>query len=659
MKSQNILSAYCFLASLTENNNDLYNHVYVPMCKRALSEYSRSGKEYGTHLDIKDAILKMYGIDVPEAIVCKLIRGCEVSMSRRKKEEINFNVLENGRTFRLDVWVFKDFEEKFDKSQREANAIENLFQEYVSNKRNCAEEIPPFSDYLSRYKIQLSSFFEGEFKTIERTEEETFFYHVEFLEELQRSNHTFFKIAENLYLGAIVAGFLESGFDIDPRKPSSESFFLDTPILLRALDLQRAEETNPILELIKLIKRAGSSPKVLSITVEEMQKVINSAIETYNNKNSVTTINDACLRRNKDKAWLMTFNINLQKNISDILQIEVENVSLEFIKENEKSNDIPALQELRRKKKNAAHDVFAYLYVRKLRHTSVAIIQNAKIWFVTTNRSLLFFNSEMKLADSVPEIVLPDMLTSLLWLKDPSKLVDEVKKVGLKELMTSTILEEVASKELIHEYNLQIKKIEGIDSDSYNVLLEAVAHYSANSIETFIELFEQDQIKAREKALQIVENERTRKAEIQQNIADILTSEEREKAEKEKFAKKLEEIENQLRESNEIAKKEIDKLNEDIGKQGGIIALQSDEIKKQGDKINEQSGQLVSIRDQIKKYYIRLLIGLFSLTIFFLTFIFIDKIGNWAWLTGVLSSSGWLWGLGSFVINVIRITKSK
>lgn len=657
MKSQNILSAYCFLAALTENNNDLYNHVYVPMCKRALSEYSRKGKDYGTHLDIKETILRMYGIDVPESIVCKLIRGCEASLSRRKKEEINFKVLENGRTFQLEAWVFKDFEEKFDKSQREANAIESLFQEYVINKRNFTEEIPSFADYLSRYKTQLSSFFEGEFKSIERTEEETFFYHVEFLEELQRSNHTFFRIAQNLYLGAIVTGFLESGFDLDPRKPSNECFFLDTPVLLRALDLQRAEETNPILELISLIKKTGSTPKVLSITVEEIQKVINSAIETYNNKISVTTINDACLRRKKDKAWLMTFSTNLQKNITSILQLEIENVGVDFIKENEKCADIPALQELRRCKNNAAHDVFAYLYVRKLRQTSVSIIQNAKVWFVTTNPSLLAFNSDMRLANSVPEIVLPDMLTSLLWLKDPSKLVEEVKKIGLKELMTSTILEEVASKELIHEYNLQIKKIEGIDSDSYNILLEAVAHYSANSIEKFIELAEQDQIKAREKALQIVEDERTRKAEIQQKIADALTAEEREKSEKEIFAKKLEEFENQLRESNEAAKKEIDKLNEKVTSHEDIISRQEKAIDEFGNKIDEQDEQISNLKKQIKKDTKKLLIGVIGVIIFVLTFIFKDNLGNWTWFTAVLSGSGWIWGFGSFCINMIKILK--
>jgi hypothetical protein len=650
MKQQNVLSAYCFLAALTENNNDLYNHVYVPMCKRALSEYSSKGHEFGTHLDIKEIILEMYGINVPESIVCKLIRGSEASLSRRKKEEIKLQVLENGRSFQLQKWAFTEYDEKFNKSQREANAIEEAFADFIKSKRSHSEKIPCFSEFLNRYKTKLSAFFSGEQKIIERNSEETFYYHVEFLEQIQRSHNTFYKIAQDLYLGAIVAGFLESGFDLSPRKPTNELFFFDTPLVLRALDLQRPEETNPISELIHLIKATGSTPKVLSITVEEIQRVINNAIEHYNNKTSVTTINDACLRRNKDKAWLMTINTNLAKYITDNLKIDIEPVDNDFIKNNEKSSDIPELQELRLCKGNAAHDVYAYLFVRKLRIVPVSIISNAKVWFVTTNPSLLEFNIKKRLADSVPEIVLPDMLTSLLWLKDPAKLVNEIKSTGLKELMASTLTEEVASKELIHEYNKQIKKIDGIDDDAYNVLLEAVAHYSANSIEKFIELAETDSVKARERALQIVEDERSRKAELQQMVVDALNSEERENNAKEKFSQDLDRIEKQLNEANEASNIAIEELKKKV-------ADQDSKLKMQDEKLEKQDTDIHSLRIHLRKQSKKIIFGFVALILFILTVVFISKLGNWSWLIGIISGSGWLWSFGSFFLNALKISK--
>jgi hypothetical protein len=52
--NNNILTAYCFLSALTENGKDLFNHVYVPICKRALSLYSQKGATHGTAGDIKE-----------------------------------------------------------------------------------------------------------------------------------------------------------------------------------------------------------------------------------------------------------------------------------------------------------------------------------------------------------------------------------------------------------------------------------------------------------------------------------------------------------------------------------------------------------------------------------------------------------------------------
>ena len=659
MINQNILSAYCFLAALTENNNDLYNHVYVPVCKRALSEYSRRGKEFGAHTDIKDIILEIYGINVPESIVCKLIRGAEASLSRRKKEEIKLKVLENGQSFQLEKWAFTDLDDKYNKSKREANAIEEAFSEFIKTKKTFNEEVPSFNEFLFRYKTRLSSFFIGEISQIERNDDETYYYHVEFLEFIQRSNHLLYRIAQDLYLGAIVAGFLEAGFDVDHRKPTNEIFFLDTPIILRALDLQNPNETNPILELIDLIRKTGSTPKILSITVEEIQRVINSAIESYVNKNPVTTIGEACKRKNKDKAWLMTFNINLVKNIEKILGITIEIVSTEFIKNNEKCLDIPELQEIRKCKGNAAHDVYSYLFVRMMRQTPVSLLQNAKVWFITTNPSLLNFNIQKKIANSVPEIVLPDMLTSLLWLKDPTKLVNIVKKIGLKELMASTLKEEVASKELIHEYDLQIRKLDDINDETYIILLEAVAHYSANSIEKFIETAETDIIKAKEKALQIVEEERNRKEEIQRKIIDAQDSEEREKAEKERFSAKLTEIENNLIETDKSSKLAIEELQKKTEEQDMKLSEQLEKIEKQEKIIGQQGTQIESIKSQFKKDLKLLIIGLGSLLLFILSFIFIGRIGSFIFPVSILTGSGWLWSFGSFGIHIYRLSKGK
>lgn len=84
--SENILTGYCFLAALTENQNDLYNQVYIPICKRALSLYSLEDKTHGTVNDIKTLIEEEYGISVPTLVVKKLINATFKSFGNRTRK---------------------------------------------------------------------------------------------------------------------------------------------------------------------------------------------------------------------------------------------------------------------------------------------------------------------------------------------------------------------------------------------------------------------------------------------------------------------------------------------------------------------------------------------------------------------------------------------
>lgn len=61
--------------------------------------------------------------------------------------------------------------------------------------------------------------------------EHSFIYHVQFLEYLNTSDDELFQIAEQLYLGTIVAGFLESGINVETNFASNEVYYIDTPLI--------------------------------------------------------------------------------------------------------------------------------------------------------------------------------------------------------------------------------------------------------------------------------------------------------------------------------------------------------------------------------------------------------------------------------------------
>jgi len=638
-KNENILTGYCFLAALTENQSDLYNQVYIPICKRALSLYSLRLKTYGNATDIKSIIVEEYGIDVPVLIVKKLINATFKSLSNRAKKKYNFNVFQNGENFEIQKYTFSDLEIQYKKGQRDAKALQDAFEIYLKSKDIDTTGLPTFAAFLDKNKKHLAAFFKNTGNINGENVEISYIQHITFLEHIEINNHNLFEIAKGLFIGSIVASFLESGIDLEPKFESNEIYFLDTPIVLRALDLQKEEETQPIRELLDIIKSSGGRVKILSITISEISNVIANAIVNYNNSIPTSTINEACLRLDKNKVWLINYNGNLEEKILDTLKIEKEVIQDTFIEKNQSTPDVKALEGRRFKKGNALHDVLSYLYVRQLRGSSISLFQKAKVWFLSNNTELLKFNREINPNGGITEIVMPDALTALLWLKNPARLIERVKSVGLSELMAITLNEEIATKELINEFEATIKSLDGISQDDYRILLESVAHESAKKIEQFNEIAEQDKEQAKVIAQKIVEKERSRSARNQKEIKDAQTAHKDVVSINKELQERLTRIEQDLSQTQSEAKNQSETSKTQIE----ILA----------DAINRQN-------KLVKKYIVRFFIGLLFLIAFILTILFRESIDTlWKYIIGLLSASGWLWGLGSFIINMYKLTKGK
>lgn len=648
--NENILTGYCFLAALTENQNDLYSQVYIPICKRALSLYSLGNKTHGGALDIKKIIAEEYGIDVPVLIIKKLINATFKSLSSRKRKKINFNVFQNGETFEIQKYAFSDLEIHYKKGQRNARALQKAFETYLESEEVETKDLPTFASFLDKNKRHLAAFFKNTGNINGENVDNSYVHHVAFLEHIETNNHELFEIAKGLFIGSIVASFLESGIDLEPRFETNEVYYLDTPIVLRALDLQKEEDKQPIIELLDIIRSTGGKVKVLSITIDEISNVISNAIVNYNSSVPTSTINEACLRLGKNKAWLISYNGNLEKNILDTLKIEKETIQDTFIEKNQATPDVKALQERRIRKGNALHDVLGYLYVRQQRGSSIALFQKAKFWFLSNNTELLKFNREINRNGGITEIIMPDALTGLLWLKNPTRLLEKVKSVGLSELMAITLNEEIASKELINDFEATIKSLDGISPDDYRVLLESVAHESAKKIEQFNEVAEQDKEQAKVFAQKIVERERSRRAKNQKEIKDAQL------AQKEAISLKEQEVN-----KNKELQERLLKIEKDLTETKSAARLQSESTKTEIEKLSETLAQQNElIKKQKNKIYRWLLVFLASFFAFILILVFKDNIGTiWKYITGLLTASGWLWGLFNFSINLYKLAKGK
>jgi predicted nucleic acid-binding protein len=484
------LTAYCFLAALTENENDLYSHVYIPICKRALSRYSEFGKTHGTNSDIQSVIAELYGLNVPLLIVSQLIKGLEKSFSRNEKEKNGFKIFENGNSFEVKKFGFSLLEEAYNAGRRNANTLQLAFDEYISDNGLGVNDVPLFADFIDRYRHRLSSFFKGAGSLNCDDIDKSYLYHVNFLEYIETHQHELYKTAENIFLGSLVASYLESGLNLEPKFTTDEVYYLDTQIILKAIDLQNQEDTQSIKELIEIIKGSGASVKALDITIDELCHTIEVALNYYNADNPTTTINEACKRKSKNKVWLINLNGNIEEYLKNELGLSIEKIPLEKKEKYKKSDDLKLLKEQRWKEANAIHDVFAYLFVRDKREGNVQTFQKAKYWFVTANKNLCQFNISRHISGSTSETILPDSLAGLLWLKNPIKFKDKIKSIGLNVIIAQTVREEIASRELINAFDGNLKQYSQVSDSEYGVLLSAVANQSAKNIQRINDLAE-------------------------------------------------------------------------------------------------------------------------------------------------------------------------
>lgn len=514
--NDNVLTSYSFLAALSENETDIYKTVYLPLFKRAISSYAAkksskvSNSIQGTDIDIQSIILEEYGIEVPILIVRKLIKAVGTSLSKKERNIFKFDIFEDGKAFQFTNYNYFSTEEIYDRERRNAQALQQAFEDYLKSENLSEKNIPSFSQFIDKNKCNRSSFFSGKNGLIHDVEG-SFMAHVNFLQHIEGGYHYLYQTAERIYLGSVIASFLETGVDLESKMDNNIIYYLDTQIVLEALDLQKAEDTLPTQELLKLIRATGGKIRLLDITINEIHKIIELAINNYSKSHPTTTVNEACVRIGKNKTWLISINGKLESFIKAELQVDIDGILETKMSLYSKSEDVNLLKQTRIHKSTAIHDVAAYLHVRDRREGNIRLFQKAKYWFVTANKKLADFNISRKTNGFVNETIMPEELTSLLFLKNPQKLAKKVSQIGLNELIAQTLSEEYASKELINEIDIAIKESADLSAEDYNILFSSIALQSTNKIQKLLEEIS-DKRKFNESIHKLIEKERTKRA---------------------------------------------------------------------------------------------------------------------------------------------------
>ena len=636
--NDNVLTSYSFLAALSENETDIYKTVYLPLFKRAISSYAakKSSKEsnsiQGTDIDIQSIILEEYGIEVPILIVRKLIKAVGTSLSKKERNIFKFDTFEDGKAFQFTNYNYFSTEEIYDRERRNAQALQQAFEDYLKSENLSEKNIPSFSQFIDKNKCNLSSFFSGKNCLIHDVEG-SFMAHVNFLQHIEGGYHYLYQTAERIYLGSVIASFLETGVDLESKIDDNIIYYLDTQIVLEALDLQKAEDTLPTQELLKLIRATGGKIRLLDITINEIHKIIELAINNYSKSHPTTTVNEACVRIGKNKTWLISINGKLESFIKAELQVDIDGILETKMSLYSKSEDVNLLKQTRIHKSTAIHDVAAYLHVRDRREGNIRLFQKAKYWFVTANKKLADFNISRKTNGFVNETIMPEELTSLLFLKNPQKLAKKVSQIGLNELIAQTLSEEYASKELINEIDIAIKESADLSAEDYNILFSSIALQSTNKIQKLLEEIS-DKRKFNESIHKLIEKERTKQAKSKEEKIQRKKQFEEVNHEKLSLEEKLKNLEAKLSQGEKERKEQQERIR----------------------KIEEQQAESLLKRKKAQRSFWLALGGLILSAVIFLVALYYPTLfsGMKDFIKGIASLGG-VWGLISLIINICKL----
>lgn len=634
-----ILTSYSFIASLNENGTDIYHAVYIPLCKRAMSLYAKK-KTIGKDSDIQKVIRDEYGLEVPLVIVQKLIVAIGKELSKKEKEKYKYQYFESGKSFMFNSYAFTSLEESYDRERRQANALQLAFETFTKSETKEDANVPTFTEFIVRYKNELSSFLSGRINSIDNMNvEASYMLHVRFLQYIEANNDALYKVVEHIYIGAIIASYIEANLDIEAKAGKGITYYLDTKIVLEALDLQNQEDTRPTLELLQLIRESGGDIRVLNITISEIHGIIDTAIANYNKNNPTTTINEACNRIGKNKSWLTTVNGKLEKYITEVLKVNVSKVSETDIQEFSTSKDAESLQKIWYKKNAAAHDVVAYLYVRKMRKKdpNKILIQKASSWFITANKRLCNFNISKKENGYPCETIMPQELTSLLFLQNPKKYSNEISNIGLGELIAQTLFEEYPSKDIINEFDIAIRENTNISPEDYKILLSAVSQESTTKLQYLLEKKIDNNDRFISEIHAIIASERKKQLDYEQQRKNAVEQHSRDEEEKRSLTK-----------TNKELSENLDRITKQVEGLQTTIKTDQQERERKEKSIKRQQRVIYSI-------FITVIIVLIILLIQ-KTINIIEWVNN---CLNVIKSFGGLWTFIGLVITIVSKIRNK
>lgn len=588
---------YSLLAALVNEPNanlfdDVIYHVLGYTISSMAEAYTDRKHEYST-TDVQMEIKKEVGIEIPVSI----IRSTLISISKKGGDvSITFigekkNLFSIGRSW--DTARTSYVSDKAQKLEDRKKQLESQYQIYLQNNRYVTEMT--IEDFLRQNMEEALSFMKGENDTYINGE----YVHVaRFLSYIQGNNPRLYEVVCDIVWGAMIAGLLRDGeTKVEQEEvqgvPKKTKYFLDTPIVMAALDLSRESNVSQAKDLIRVIKSSGGDILVHQLTYEEIDSILYSVIEAgapYKQND----LAEAYARRALERTDIVLIKERLEIHLKEvgISILRLDGDELERAKSSCKEDLLRQLAKSRGQGDSytyrEVHDICLWQYVS---YHAGGSRDSRKLdaYFITSNQDLIRLTKAITKANLDGSrkdcLIRPDNLILNLWIR--GGITSEMKKDLLSEKITKCIVanDVDTSRRVNLVLDKYIKTGNSVTEEVAKILYQELANRPPKLMNLVDEL-SKDMDETEECAIKskILTEARAKFNERSTSHDDLLKQQERLREEVEELRGKYSTIDRQLREKNV----EFSRRNELLVSRGKQLETQK--------KLREE---LVTVRSQL------------------------------------------------------------
>lgn len=466
---------YALLAALVdEQDANLFDEIFAHIIGYSISVLAESHEKslyYKTDA-LQEKIKEEVGIEFPTSVIRMVL---EAKSLEKGDVEIEF-CGDCGHNFKITrAWNASKQTRVAQKTQalsRRKGELEALFDSYLQ-KLGVTSELH-IIDFLHSNTEEALAYLKGEDSHID----ERYVHVVKFFEYIRANNSEMYEVICDISWAAVVAGLLEGVDKIKQgRSVKKVEYFLDTPIVMAALDLSRESNVAQARDLLHVIDSNNAIAKVHPLTLREIDSILFTVSQNgrpYGNNE----LAEAYERRNLRRSDITLLKGRLKESLQElgIVVLELADHQVDrMISEADKKLINKLAKKRCSDRENSfreQHDICVWKYVA--RHNRQILSNEIKVYFVTSNSDLIRFTEENRGEDEKKCLIRSDNVVLNLWLHGCFKM--EMKKELLSEKISKCfVANEVDTIRRMDAVINSYKSTTPVTDEEASILLEAIA----------------------------------------------------------------------------------------------------------------------------------------------------------------------------------------